>query len=255
VIESSKPLAGKTALITGVTRRVGIGAAIAHALGNAGAGIFTTYYRPYHADLDAAEPHAILSELRQLSIRAAGVEEDLSDPLAPQRIFDVARGAIGPVDILINNAAFDIPVNLSALTADILDKHYAVNMRGAALMCAEFARRHDGRPGGRIVNLTSGQSLHPMPDELPYAMTKSAIEALTTAASITLGPRGITVNAVDPGGTDTGWMTPDLKQQLAASSVQRRVGLPQDAANLILFLCSPQAQWINGQILRSRGQP
>ncbi len=252
MIESSKPLAGKVTLITGVTRRIGIGAAIARALGNAGAAIFTTYFRAYHADLDPNEPHAILAELRAAGIEAVGAEEDLADPLAPGRIFDAAQ-AMGPVDILINNAAFCEAGNITGMTAESLDRHYFVNMRGTALMCGEFARRYRGRRGGRIVNLTSGQSLHPMPEELPYAMTKNGIEALTTCASATLGAKGITVNAVDPGATDTGWISEELKRQLAAGSPQGRVGLPADAANLILFLCTPQGQWVNGQILRSRG--
>jgi 3-oxoacyl-[acyl-carrier protein] reductase len=92
-----------------------------------------------------------------------------------------------------------------------------------------------------------------MPDNLPYAITKGSIDALTTSLSPTLAKKGITSNAIDPGPTDTGWMTPDLLAQLAASAPMGRVGLPRDAANLAVFLASDEAQWITGQILRSRG--
>ncbi len=143
-------------------------------------------------------------------------------------------------------------VNDYSLSASLLDAHYAVNVRGTTLLCSEFAKRHDGRPGGRIINLTSGQSLGPMPENLPYAITKGAIEALTTSLSASLAKKGITVNAVDPGGTDTGWMSPDFLATARVNAPFGRVGTPKDAMRLILFLASAQAQWITGQVLRSR---
>jgi len=134
-----------------------------------------------------------------------------------------------------------------------MDTHYNVNLRGAVLMCAEFARRHNGRAGGRIINLTSGQSVGPMPEEIPYITTKGAIEALTTSLSETLIQKGITVNAVDPGVTDTGWINHELYAELMAASPAGRVGTPLDAARIILFLASSQAGWVTGQIVHSRG--
>ena len=92
-----------------------------------------------------------------------------------------------------------------------------------------------------------------MPDELPYVATKGAVDALTISLSAALIGRGITVNAVDPGATDTGWMTPELKAQLSAQSPTGRIGLPEDAARLIAFLASDEAAWITGQIIHSRG--
>jgi 3-oxoacyl-[acyl-carrier protein] reductase len=134
-----------------------------------------------------------------------------------------------------------------------LDRHYAVNMRSTALLCKEFVQRWGGGPGGRIINMTSGQSVTPMPGELAYVMTKGAIEALTTSLAAGVAARGITVNAVDPGVTDTGWIGEELKAQFIAQSPRDRVGLPQDAANLLCFLASAQAEWITGQVLHSRG--
>jgi 3-oxoacyl-[acyl-carrier protein] reductase len=247
----------KVAIVTGVSRRIGIGAAIAKALAEAGTTIFSTYYRPYDASMfwgsKDSEAESILAELREMGIEADGTEADLSDPAVPARLIEQARDRFGHIDILINNATHDEESNLEAMDADCLDRHYAVNMRGTLMLCREFSRVHDGRPGGRIINMSSGQSLVPMPDNLPYAATKGAIEAATMALSVALAPKKITVNAVDPGATDTGWMSDDLRQQLAKQTPLGRIGMPVDAARLIRFLASDDAEWITGQIIRSRG--
>lgn len=250
-------LDGKIALVTGASRAAGIGAAVVRLLAQAGADVFFTYYTPFDLQMpwkiQADEPHQLLEQVQRLGRRIDHCEADLSDPATPAAIFDQAEAALGPVDILINNAAYDIETDIHHLTAEILDRHYAVNMRGAALMCAEFARRHDGRPNGRIINLVSGELVSPMPDNLPYVMTKGAMDALTISLSGSLASQGITVNAVDPGATDTGWMTPEFLTQWTQQAPFGRVGTPQDAAHLILFLASPQGGWITGQILHSRG--
>ena len=248
---------GKVALITGVSRKRGIGAAIAEALARAGATIFTTYYRPFDATTAWGsadqEPEAILAELRAHGIAAAGVEADLADPSAPAQIVASANQAFGHVDILINNAAYYQAATLEALTGALLDQHYAVNVRGTLLLCQAFANQHDGRAGGRIVNLTSGQGVTAMPAELPYVTTKAAIEGLTLTLSAALASKRITVNAVDPGATDTGWISEHLHAELVGQAPFGRIGLPDDAARLIGFLVSDEGQWITGQIIRSRG--
>jgi 3-oxoacyl-[acyl-carrier protein] reductase len=250
-------VAGKTAIVTGVSRRRGIGAAVALALARAGVNLFITYYRPFDAlaykQNDPKEATAILDAIRAPGVAVAHMEADLADSSTPSMLFDAAEKHVGKVDVLINNAAYDLSANIYSLTADALDRHYAVNVRGTTLLCAEFARRHNGREGGRIINFTSGQGLHPMPESLPYAITKGAIEALTISLSATLIKNGITVNAIDPGGTNTGWMSDELLAELTAKSPAGRVSLPEDAARLILFLVSSQAGWITGQIIRSRG--
>ena len=141
---------------------------------------------------------------------------------------------------------------IEQLTGEELDRHYAVNLRATSLLCAAFAR-HCPSGGGRIINLTSGQGLSPMPEELAYAATKGAIEALTLSLSAALAGKGITVNAVDPGPTDTGWLTRELYESLLAQASMGRLGTPEDAARLVAFLASEEAGWITGQILRSRG--
>jgi 3-oxoacyl-[acyl-carrier protein] reductase len=259
--EVSRPidygLTGKVALITGVSRHIGIGAAAALELARAGCHVFTSWYSPFdslaYGKDSSSEAQEILEAVRTQGVSVAGIQADLSDPLVPARLFTAAEQALGPVDILINNAAYSINAGIYSLTPELMDAHYAVNLRGAVLMCAEFARRHDGRPGGRIINLTSGQSVGPMPEEIPYITTKGAIEALTISLSVELIRKGITVNAVDPGATDTGWMSLELSTQLAAASPSGRLGTPLDAARMILFLASSQAGWVSGQIIHSRG--
>ncbi len=250
-------LRGKTALITGVSRQAGIGAAVARRLAQEGANVFTSYYRPYDASMpwgsQETEATEIIHELRRTGVKAAGIELDLAEPGAAAQLFDAAEEALGAVHILVNNAAYSTHTPIQALTAEELDRHYAVNVRAMALLCAEFVRRYPGGPGGRIINLTSGQSVDPMPDELAYAATKGAVEAFTVSLSVAAAPIGITVNAIDPGATDTGWMTPEFKRVLMSQAPMGRVGLPDDAANLIAFLASTEAGWITGQVLHSRG--
>lgn len=249
------------ALVTGASRKVGIGAAIARELARRGVHVFLAYYRPYDRESglagDPAEPSQLLDELRGLGVRADGLEADLADPRTPARLMEAAESALGAVSILVNNAAYSMRDGIDALTADLLDRTYAVNLRGMALLCAEFVRRfkryQPPLASGRIINLTSGQSLGPMPGELAYVATKGAVEAFTLSLSAELAPLGITVNAVDPGITDTGWISPALRAEWEARAPMRRLGTPEDAARLVGFLASPEAGWITGQVIHSRG--
>jgi 3-oxoacyl-[acyl-carrier protein] reductase len=250
-------LHGRIAIVTGASRRIGIGAAICRALAANGADIFFTYWSAFDRTLPwGADENGLTelqNELRAMGVRCESLEIDLSKVDAPERILDEVEKRLGPPSILINNAAYSTRDGYEALDAATLDAHYAVNMRGAFLLTVKFARRFSGKSGGRILNLTSGQSLMPMPGELAYVATKGAIEAFTVSLSAELAPRGITVNAVDPGATDTGWMTEQIKQELLPRFPLGRIGLPEDVARLIAFLASDEAAWITGQVLHSRG--
>jgi 3-oxoacyl-[acyl-carrier protein] reductase len=245
------------AIVTGASRKVGIGQAIARELARAGAAVFITYYRPYdHVSGlagQASEPEDLLAELRQDGFRASGMELDLSDPAAPTQLFDAVEAAFGPASILVNNATYSLRDGIQNLTAELLDRTYALNIRGMALNCAEFVRRHPAGTPGRIINLSSGQSLGPMPGELAYVATKGAVEAFTRSLSAEVGSLGITVNAVNPGITDTGWISDDLRAQWTANAPFGRLGQPADAARAICFLASEEAAWITGQVLHSTG--
>jgi 3-oxoacyl-[acyl-carrier protein] reductase len=247
--EVASGLRGRAALVTGAGRRRGIGAAICRALAEKGADVLFTYWKDYDRE---DGPDALLEELRVAGVRAEGLEVDLSLPESPERLLDAATERLGPPSILVNNAAHSTRDGYENLDARALDAHYAVNLRAAALLGVGFARRYAG-DSGRIVNLTSGQSLGPMPGELAYAATKGAIEAFTVTLAAEVGHRGITVNAVNPGPTNTGWMTEDLKRELAARFPSGRVGEPEDAARLVAFLVGDEARWITGQIVHSEG--
>jgi 3-oxoacyl-[acyl-carrier protein] reductase len=153
----------------------------------------------------------------------------------------------------VNNACYSVNDSFENLTADNLDRHYEINIRATTLLSITFANRFSRGHGGRIINLTSGQSKGPMTQEISYAITKGAVEILTTTLAAAVAHKGITVNAVNPGPTDTGWMTEELKSLLMPRFPFKRTGTPDDVARLICFLASEEGEWITGQIIHSEG--
>jgi len=250
-------LAHRVALVTGVTRRQGIGAAIATALAQAGANICTAYYRPYDPTMPwgvrDGEPDEIVAAIRTCGTEAHGFEIDLGQPDGARTLFAQTQERFGRVDILVNNAAYSTETPIERMTAEELDRHYAVNLRATMLLSLEFVQAFAQPSGGRIINLTSGQGLSPLPQELAYAATKGGVDAFTLSLSAAVARRGITVNAVDPGPTDTGWMSADLRQSLLVTTPAGRLGAPEDVPRLVAFLASAEAEWITGQVIRSRG--
>jgi 3-oxoacyl-[acyl-carrier protein] reductase len=252
-------LSGTVALVTGATRLQGIGAAICRALAARGADMAFSHWRAYDAAFPwsgaSSEPDALEQEVLAAGVRAAGIECDLSDPEAPGWLIAEAEARLGPIRILVNNAAYSTNDGYEALDAATIDAHYAVNMRGTMLLSAEFARRFVPGEGryGRIINLTSGQGLGPMPAELAYGATKGAIEAFTRSLAPAVAPKGITVNAVNPGPTDSGWISAELREFLLPKFPMGRLGAPDDAARLVAWLASPEAGWVTGQVISSEG--
>lgn len=243
------------ALVSGASRRAGIAAAVAHRLAVERWDVALTGWsrydgtEPWGSHLEDADE--LVGELRALGVRAAFVEDDLSDVAAPARILDGAEAAVGPVSALVCAHAHSETGGLLETGAAQLDRHLAVNVRGTALLMAEFARRFRSETGsGRIVTFSSGL---PLNGELAYAASKGAVEWLTVSAAVELGPRGITVNAVDPGPTDTGWLSPELAEAVTRATPLDRPGRPDDAAAVVAFLCSAGGGWITGQVLRSDG--
>ncbi|HEV2744451.1 MAG TPA: SDR family oxidoreductase, partial [Rubrobacter sp.] len=236
----SEELRGRVAVVTGVGRRRGIGSAVCRALAARGADVALSYWKPYDRgmpwDPDEDEPRMLVGELTGAGVRAEAVEVDLSLAGSPGVLLDAVEERLGAPSILVNVAAHSVNDGYEILDAQTLDAHYAVNVRAMALLSVLFARRYPGGPGGRIVNFSSGQSLGPMQDELAYGMTKGAIETFTKSLAAGVGHKGITVNAVNPGPTDTGWISQELKRELLPKFPFGRLGQPEDAARLVAFL-------------------
>lgn len=254
-----KRLMNKIAIVTGASREKGIGSAICRELAREGADIFFTHWSTYdqcmdyfvHDDLDWAGQ--LMEEIRSFGVRCESMELDLAQLEAPEILLHAVQEKLGSPSILINNATHSVDVDFRSLNADILDAHYNVNIRGTCLLTVEFARRIEGRHGGRIINLVSGQDKSPQPGNLAYVATKGAISTFTKSVALELAPLHITVNAVDPGPTDSGWMNDELKEYLLPRFPMGRIGEPKDAARLIVFLASEESKWITGQIIHSDG--
>ncbi|MFT4417150.1 SDR family oxidoreductase [Fredinandcohnia humi] len=247
----------KIAIVTGVSRLKGIGAAICNELAEAGYHIFFTYWTNYDKSMpwsiETDEPMRIKEELLRKGVTVSCMELDLTQNDAPEILINRASKEIGYPDILINNATYSTNNDYSTLSAEDLDKHYLVNIRATTLLSSKFAQGFTKKSGGRIVNLTSGQFQGAMPGELAYATTKGAIDALTITLAAEVAPLGITVNAVNPGPTDTGWITEEIKKDLEPLFPFGRVGEPRDVARIIKFLVSDDGAWITGQVIHSEG--
>ena len=169
------------------------------------------------------------------------------------RVIDAAVEEFGHIDILIANHAHGLTGALETLTAESIDAALLVNVRATLLLIKYFAGQHNGRPGGRVVMMTSGQHREPMPSELAYVASKGAIHQLTRSLSDHLVRRGITVNTVNPGATDTGWADEATRHRVLERQPQGRWGMPEDAARLIAWLVSDDGQWVTGEMINSTG--
>jgi 3-oxoacyl-[acyl-carrier protein] reductase len=256
------PLRGRVALVTGVSRRAGIGYAVARRLAGLGAGLFLHHYRPHDDDqpwgADPDGPDSIAAGVAealadgQASVRH--MQLDLAGAEAPSRLVSAAAAAAGHLDILVcNHARSGGDGPLGALDAAMLDAHWAVNARSAILLAQAFAAQHDGRPGGRIIFMTCGQDLGPMRDEVAYATAKGALASITRTLADQLADRAIALNTVNPGPVDTGYAPPDAHEAVRRRFPQARWGDPDDPARLIAWLATDEAAWITGQVINTEG--
>jgi 3-oxoacyl-[acyl-carrier protein] reductase len=258
-----RPLAGRVAIVTGVSRRVGIGLAVARRLAALGAGLFVTSWAAHDREQPwGADPGGMTTVLAELGSgdasgptagRVEHLEADLLDPEAPDRVMAAAVEAFGHVDVLVCNHARSSHGGLGQLTAAELDTTFAVNTRAVLLLVQAFAAQHDRRPGGRVVLFTSGQHLHPMPGELAYAASKGALLEITASLADALADHGITVNTINPGPTDTGYVDQATRERVATMFPGGRWGTPDDAARLVAWLCTDDATWVTGQVVNSEG--
>jgi Dehydrogenases with different specificities (related to short-chain alcohol dehydrogenases) len=241
-------LSGKNALVTGVSRRVGIGFAIARRLQDAGAKVFVQGWTQHDVEQGYAEPEGTEAVARELGVEH--LEADFADADAPACVIAAARAALGPLDILVVNHARSGSGHLAELTAEQLDAFLHENVRASILLVKEFAAQHEGS-AGRVVLMTSGIHKEPMTGELAYAVSKGALLVATSTLADELADRSITVNCVNPGPTDTGWGLAEVDP--VGRMPAGRWGEPDDAARLIAWLCSDDARWLTGQVIDSEG--
>jgi 3-oxoacyl-[acyl-carrier protein] reductase len=242
------------ALVTGVGRRIGIGAGIAERLAATGWDVAFTYLCSYDDRMpwgqDTVARDEITDLLQKHGARAYSVEADFEDIAAPAAVLRQVGKALGPVQALVMSHCESVASGLLDTTVESFDRHFAVNSRASWLLIKEFAQQYVAPYGsGRIVALTSDHTA----GNLPYGASKGALDRITLAAAEELSHLGITANVINPGPIDTGWITPELAGRLSARTSLGRLGLPVDCANLVAFLCSPEGGWMNGQLLYSNG--
>ncbi|QEV03999.1 glucose 1-dehydrogenase [Streptomyces viridifaciens] len=239
---------GKAAVVTGGSR--GIGRAIVERLAREGADVVLGYAN------DRAAAEAVVGAVAAAGGRAWAVRADLGESGAAEQLMAAAEERLGGLDILVNNAAKSFtPTPLADLDDAAFDAVLSVNTR-AVLATVRYAARRM-RDGGRIVNISSVNTARAVPGIGAYAASKGAVEQLTAVAAAELGPRGITVNTVSPGATDTdllrGTNPPEALERVAGLTPLRRLGQPEDIADVVAFLAGPDARWITGQNLRAAG--
>ncbi|MFC7406571.1 SDR family oxidoreductase [Georgenia alba] len=262
---STSTLSGRTALVTGAGRRAGIGFAVAARLARMGASIVLHHHAPHDDEQpwgrdDLAAVRAALGEHLSEGASLHDVAADLADPEEPARVIEEAAAWSGHLDILVcNHARSGGDGPLAEIDADQLDGHWHVNTRATLLLTQAFARRHDGRKGGRVIWMTSGQQLGPLRGEIAYGASKAALAGLTATVADELIDRGIILNTVNPGPVDTGylgrgvWLPDEVLDDIESRFPTGRVGRPDDPARLIAWLVSDEGRWMVGQVLNTEG--
>ncbi len=240
------------ALVTGVGRRAGLGAAIALGLAEDGWDLALSYWHPYDDRVGLGRSGSDVEDLAE-EIRGRGrsvvlLEADLESPDRAAGLVDTAAAALGPVTGLVLSHCESVDSGLLDTTVESFDRHDAVNVRASWLLLAAFARQLPPS-GGRVVALTSDAVAH----NVPYGSSKGALDRLVLAAAHELADRRLLANVVNPGPVDTGWMDDEIRAEVVRMTPQQRLGTPTDTAHLVRFLLSEQGAWVNGQLLHSNG--
>ena len=261
-------LQDKVALITGTNNPQGIGAATALAFAREGARLVLVYKkepRPFDESktgqngtdryfaANAGSADAVAARLRELGADFMILESDVSDEEAVKKIYAAARERYGRVDILVNNAAgcdMEGVDTIEKITRSVIDDTFAVNVRGSLLMIREFVAQRGGY--GRIINIST-DAAQVFAGQIAYGASKATLEALTRSIALEVGPYGITVNCVAPGPTQTGWIDPELEDQVRPLIPLGELIQPEDIAAAILFLASEQARMVTGQVIKVSG--
>lgn len=258
--DPTRPLAGKVALITGAGR--GIGAGIAVELGRRGASVVVNY----GSSAKAAE--GVVAELAKLGSKSIALQADISDPASVAALFEKALAHFGHLDFVISNSGMEVWCPEVDVTPELFDKVFNLNCRGQFFV-AQQGLKHCSR-GGRIILTSSvAATLSGIPNHALYAGSKAAVEGFTRAFAVDCGHKGITVNAIAPGGVKTdmydenswhyvpggykGMSQETIDQGLAKLCPLGRVGLPADIGRAVYALCSEDGEWINGQVIKLSG--
>ena len=238
---------GKVALVTGASR--GIGRAIAVRMAESGAAVAVNY------SSNEREAQKTVAEIRAAGGQAFAIQANIGRVPEIVRLFDETLAHFGRIDILVNNAGVIFTKPVSATTEAEFDRIFEINVKGTFFACQQAATRL--AEGGRIINLSSSTTARLMPTYGAYVATKGAVEQLTRSLVKELGPRGITVNVVSPGPTETelftAGKTPEQLQQFGQMSAFGRIGQPEEIAEVVAFLASDAARWISGQNIRANG--
>ncbi len=245
-------LTDRVALVTGVSRAIGIAATVAERLQAMGATVFATGWSPHDVEMpwDAGPAPSVPSiDLAEHDLAAPGVATALVDEV-------VARH--GRLDIVVAVHARSSEGGLAEVTEDELDRCWAVNVRSIVMLAQRFAQVHeppplDRPPIGRMVWFTSGQALSPMDGELAYAVSKGALHQMTGSVAHALVSSRIVANCINPGPVDTGYAPPEVVEAVQRRFPDGRWGQPTDVANLVAFLVSDDGAWIRGQVIDSEG--